>query len=61
VILGPALTIGNGLIVIVVMAVFVHPVAVIFPVTVYVVLDVGFVTVTEAPVVALNPAAGFQL
>jgi len=43
-----------------VVAVAVQPVAVIAPVTVYVVFRVGL-AVTEAPVVELNPEAGLQV
>jgi hypothetical protein len=41
-------------------AVLVQPVAVIVPVTVYVVLKTGF-AITVAPVVTFSPAAGAQL
>jgi hypothetical protein len=53
--------VGDGVTLTFAVAVFVHPVVVIAPVTVYEVLPVGFVTLTVVPVVALNPAAGLQL
>jgi hypothetical protein len=40
--------------------VFVQPVAVIVPVTVYVVVIVGL-AITDVPVVALNPVAGVHV
>lgn len=53
---GPASTTGNGFTVTVDVAVFVHPFTSV-PVTVYVVVEVGF-AFTLAPVVALNAVAG---
>ena len=54
---GVTVTTGGGLTVTVTCAVAVHPLDV--PVTVYVVVLVGF-AVTEEPVVLLNPIAGLQ-
>ena len=59
--LAEGVTAGNGVTLTFDVTVFVHPVAVIVPVTVYAVLPVGLVTVTDAPVVVFKPAEGLQL
>ena len=55
----PAVITGEGFTVIIDVAVFLHPVAVIFPVTVYVVFVVGF-AVYVTPVVGVIPDVDVQ-
>jgi len=56
---GVTVTVGNGLTVIVTVAVLVHPLPLV-PVTVYVVVEPGL-AVTVAVLVALNPVEGLHV